>query len=351
MPAAALEIADLGAIVVALAAILIVLGIRLWAQICVAAFRNVPFVGGWVADHLESAFVDGLTSLLGWLTSSVGALTALAWTPIQWLWQLVSDVIDATGAAFSALWWVAFTAIPQVASQAAGYAWQQGQAAIGYAEARFATAIGYVDARITWAVAYVDGRVVGAIIYTQQLVGSAVGAVRTELYAAVQWVNGEIVTVATGAEHALLDAWQRIWGGIEQLRVDVSARFGQVEQWTASEVQRVESEAQTWAHDAEQYAADAAHAAELAGLAAAGVVAADLETWLRTCGRNLCGGLNTLSTLLQALEPLVEGGLLIALAIEAYNDAPAVAHEIDQVAGGFIQGAAQDVLGQVGIAA
>jgi hypothetical protein len=131
----------------------------------------------------------------------------------------------------------------------------------------------------------------------------------------------------------------------------VTGRFTQTETWVQQEVGALEHDIAGAYQGAVAYAHDAAALAEAAGIAAAGVVATELEDYLKNCGRNLCGGLNTLSTLLQELAPLVEGGILFALVAEAYRDAPGVAHEIESVVGPVVDGTVGLVRSAAGIAA
>jgi hypothetical protein len=327
LPAVA-GLAELAAMVLAF---ITLYAIELLLTVLTLILLTVPVVGPWIRDNLTSRAIDVIRGASGWTVSAMGQALGLIWTPVTWIWALLTKIWEVAWAGAQATERIVTGTIPRALNMAAGYAQQLYNAAISFADGLYHQAVAFAQALVAQAVAYAQQLYNSAVAFAQQLYNSAV-AFAQQLYAAAVGYAEQLYHQAVGYVQGAIsaaEAWvQQLYN---TLTAWVTGRFTQTETWVQQEVGALEHDISGAYQGAVAYAHDAAALAEAAGIAAAGTVALELERYLRECGRNLCSGLNPLSTLLQELAPLVEGGLLFALVAEAYRDPAGVANEVRAV--------------------
>jgi hypothetical protein len=328
VPVALPAVAGLGELAALLLAIIVLYAAYLLAQVLTALFQYVPLIGGWIQDNLLSHVVDAINASIGWTVSAMGHAVGLIWTPITWIGALFQRIGEAIWSGVQAADRIVTGTIPRALNMAAAYAQQLYNAAIGYADGIYHSAVSVAQALYSSAVSFAQQLYNSAVAFAQSLYNSAV-AFAQQLYAAAVGFADQLYHQAIGYVQGAIsaaEAWvQQLYNS---LTAWVTGRFTQTETWVQQEVGALEHDISGAYQGAVAYAHDAAALAEAAGIAAAGVVATELEDYLRNCGRNLCSGLNPLSTLLQELAPLVEGGMLFALVAEAARNPAGVADEV-----------------------
>jgi hypothetical protein len=309
-----------------LIAVMVLLCAVLIANILKAILNSVNFLG----------LLSPLISAADWL--STHALSAMSWlwdktNPVA-VWIALTNVLHSTeqgllgvvaGDLLNAVQRIVTVAIPN----AANWAWSQAQGSIlglsAFVRVLFNTAEADIAAARNWVTGYIQ-------------------AVQT-------WVLAQIAVAVNALRSDIAGVWQAAQALVATVRSDLAAlhqfvtttvlgRIGAVEQEIARDIPRIEAEIGQIATVA------------IPGLTLAITAVRDIVTEVEQCTAPLCEGgvaqgLSNLEKLLNQLEPLVEGGLLLAFAAEAARDAPGVAREIDSLIGGLVSDAASAIGGIV----
>jgi hypothetical protein len=341
----------LGDVAVFLVAIVVIYALTLLVMAITGVLRYVPVVGPWIQDNLVSHVGDGLSYAGSWAVARLGDGIGLIWTPITWVAALFGRIGEALFEGTQAVSRVVTQSIPAAEARAGQYAGQL-----------YHQAIGYVDATAGRLAQFSTDLYHGSIAFTQQEVGAAEAQAQQLYHQAIAYTQQEAGTLAqfsTDLYHGSIAFTQQQVGAAEQwvtqtvgtLQQDLLGRIGTTERWVQQEVGVLGQEI-TGAYDAAtRYAAQVAQLAVAPALAGVAAVDLALTKYLEECGTNLCRGLNPLSTALQGLEALVEGGLIFALVAAAAADPVGTAREVDAVIGGTVAAAAGVARSAVGMAA
>jgi hypothetical protein len=317
-----------------LVAICILFAGYLVAQIVLAVLNAVPFsfvlgpikdAVNWLGQHA----LDGM----GWLWAKTNPVAV--WTALVNIWHDTEQGFHTVlfGDINGALQWLYHSAIPAAANWAVGAA----QAAIAPFVAGVNAFIGGVLGFITWAHAQFAALWNAVTVSLPGLIRAEVAVVETDLGTAVRFLEGDIAAAEAQAVHAIA--------------VAISGVEGWVGTQIGTAVRQVEGDLGV--------VRDLVTASVIPAL---GVLTRELtqvvervvtqeECTAGICGPKVGNELGQLGQLLQGLEKLVEGGVIFALLAEAVRDAPGVGHEIEQVIGGTVNGAADALRSAVGLAA
>lgn len=347
--AAAEEIPPLAVVAVGLAAIAALLGPRALAALMAGLFRFVPVIGGWVADHLEENIVGGLDWAIGKLWGMVGGAVAFMWKPVAWLITLFGALGAGLGAAAGFGWRVVTQYIPEAENRAQAFASSVAADAEHYAQAAVQEAEDVLVAELR----AVETGLEAVIAAEAAVVRAELGAVETfvgaEVTAAERFTQDAVGALGT-AEAAALSALQaQAFARIDALGRALGADLDGLRDWVGGEVGALERSLDGLYQDALRKARDWAGAAEVAGVGAAAVVATDLETYLRECGRDLCSGLHGLSRVEQILGALFAGDVLLELIRELAHDREAVVRDLEEVGGALASDTARAFRALVGV--
>lgn len=334
-----------------IAAFLILWALALFLMALTGVLRNVPLVGGWLQDNLVAGVSDAVGNARDWCLAQAHHAVGFFWSTITWIGALFANIGKGMWEVVQATDRLAHGAIPRSVDTSKAYADQRYWDAVGHADTLYAEELAYAQSLEHQAEAHANDLYNAETVYTQNLYNASVAHadqlhVAEDGYAQQLYHQG---LAFTQQSVAATDAWvQQEIGAAE---ASAAAATAQVTGWVGQEVAALGHEI-TGAYDAATaYASQVATAAAAPALALAETTALSLTRYLDECGTNLCKGLNPLSTLLQELAPLVEGGLLFALVAEAYRDAPGIAQEIESVVGGLVGEAASVIQSAVGIAA
>jgi hypothetical protein len=331
VPIALPAVADLAALAVFVLAIIVLYALIAFTGLLRGLFSWVPVVGGFIGDHILSHVQDGLNAAAGWTVGAMGHAAGLIWTPITWVANLFSRIGEAIWSGVTAAERIVQTTIPAAAGRVVAYAQQLYNQAIGHADALAGAVSAFATSLYHSALAAVGTAENAVSAFAQSLYHQAVALAQQALSAATTAIGATFTQV----EHWVASQFTATTAWTEQRIAGVESEIGSVQGALQGEIGQVqgalEHEIAGAYSAATAYAQQAAAIAQAAGLAAAGTVALDLARWLEGCGKNLCSGLNGLSTLLQDLAPLVEGGILFALVAEAASDPAGVARDVEAV--------------------
>lgn len=349
--AAAPEVGDLAVITVALVAVMILFSARLLAVWITGLFREVPLIGGWIADHLLEHVVDGLNWAVGAVASAIPPLVGFLWRPIAWFIQLVGDTVGVAEGAAAAMIRFSFVTLPRLEFRAIGYAEDAYARATTYALGQVANAEHYALQLQGEAITFAVGQVVNAEHYALQLYGEATTYVDGRIAQVTNWVRGDVGAVYTyvDGQVAALEGWAT--GELGQLRSWAAGEFAAVEGAIARDIGVAEQGARQLIGAAEARAAAFATAAAAGVAAEVAVVERTLDDYLRRCGDPMCRNLGSLSDLFGLLEDAGTLGLIVAFVGAAALDPEGVAGEVVDVLGGAVHGAVSTVESLIGAAA
>jgi hypothetical protein len=330
MPAAALPL-DLGALGVVLLLLLAVVAAQSLARLLAAVFSVLPVIGQSISDHIIGPIEGALGAASGWLLARAGDLVGLIWTPVTWVAALFGKI----GAA---IWDGAVTAerivtvtIPAALNTVRAFSQQLYAQAVGYVDQRVGAVIGWAQQLVAQATAIAQQLYHAATGYALDLYHAAIGAVQATEHAVSAYAL-QLYHLAVGYAQSAVGA---VTAWVQHLHAQlagwVTARFTVSEAWVQQEVGALEHDVRGAYDAATHYAQQAAMAAEATALGAVAVEAVRLTRYLEECGNNLCTGLNPLSTALQQLETLLEGGLLFAFVAEAAAHPRQVADDVHAV--------------------
>ncbi|HVT14570.1 MAG TPA: hypothetical protein VHQ90_00115 [Thermoanaerobaculia bacterium] len=342
-------LAGIGEFAAFLVALIAIYAAYLLTQLLLALFQYVPLVGGWIRDNLLSHVADALSSATSWAVAGLGHGVGLIWTPITWMAAMLSRIGEALWSGLQAAERIVTTTIPNAMSRVADFATQLYHQAVSYADGVRSAVSAYAQSLYNAAVGFAQSLYAAAVGFAQSLYNAAV-ALTHQLYVAATTLAVALYHQAvafTTATAAGLSTW--VQGLFHSMTAWVEARFAQEQAWVQQEVGALETDVQNAYHAATGYAQAAAAAAEATALGAVAVEALRLTRYLEQCGTNLCKGLNPLSTLMQELGGLVEGGVIFALVAAAAADPVGTAHEVDQVIGGTVAEAGSVLRSAVGL--
>jgi hypothetical protein len=334
-----------------IAAFIILWAFALFLMALTGVLRHVPLVGGWLQDNLVAGVADAVGTARDWCLSQAGHAIGFFWTSITWIGSLFANIGQGMWSVVQATDRLAHGAIPRSIDTSKSYADQRYWDAVGHADTLYAQELAYAQGLEQQAEAHANDLYNRETVYVQDLYNASISHA-DQLQVIEQGYAQQLSAASiayTQAQVAATDAWaQQLVGAAE---ANAAAATAGVIDWTQREVGALGHEI-TGAYDAAiGYAETVAQAAAAPALALAETTAISLARYLDECGKNLCTGLNPLSTALQALAPLLEGGLLFVLVAEAYRDAPGVAHEIESVVGPVVDGAVGALRSAVGMAA
>ena len=334
-----------------LVCIIVVYALTFLVMALTGVLKYVPVVGPWIQSNLVSHVADALGAAAGWAVGGLGHAVGLIWTPITWLAALFARIGEALWEGGQAVGRVITHAIPAAGNAVQAFAQQLFHGAQAYTDRAEGQVADFATGLYHQAVNYTTTEVAQVELDAQQLYHQAIAYTAREA--------GAVADFATGLYHQALAFTQQEVGQLQgwvantvtTVQQDVLGRISATESWVQGEVTALEGSIQDAYRAATGYADTVATAAAAPAIAAAGAVTLELEQYLSTCGRNLCAGLNPLSTALQALETVVEGGLLLALLAEAVRDAPGLGRQIEAVIGGTVRDTAAAVGAAIGAAA
>lgn len=341
----------LGDVAIFLVVIVVIYALTFLVMAITGVLRYVPVVGPWIQDNLVSHVGDGLSYAGGWAVARLGDGIGLIWTPITWLASLFGRIGESLFEGANALDRTLHQAIPNAEARAGAYAGQLYHQAITYVNVTAGKLSQFAADLYHGSIAYTDQRVGALEQEAQQLYHQAIAYTQAEAGTLAQYSTDLYHTsiAFTQQQTAAVESW--VGSTVGTVQRDLEGRIAGVESWTQQEVGVLGREI-TGAYDAAtRYAAQVAQLAEAHALAGVAAVDLALAKYLSECGTNLCRGLNPLSTALQSLEALVEGGLLFALVAAAAADPVGTAREVDAVIGGTVTAAAGVARSAVGMAA
>jgi hypothetical protein len=344
-------LAPLVPIVIALVAVILLYAFyQLFHPILAGLANNVPTVGGLIARALDAAISWAYQTVLGWVRGAIRPIISFILAPVFWIEQHISEITNTLnavmlvqaygfnqllpraigGALNEAHGWVVgaenYTtqAVGQLRTWTAGeltslqryteqglaadaaYAASLFHAAEQYTQAGLAAQNSYVQSAISGLEAYTQHGLEAGLAYTRQLVGdaenytrslvgSAVGAIDTDLGNITRWAQGEFGSLATAiaASQAFSIAFAR---------------------------------------------------------AAAGTVEADLGRLKTECTDNLCSGLGDLASLFNALTGDLGLAGLFALAGEFARDPKGAAADVEGVFGPVARAASDSIRSLINVA-
>lgn len=346
-----LELPELAGLGVVLATMIVLYGLATLAMVITLLFKAVPYVGGWIGDHVTGQVASALASAAGWVGSGIGPLTNLMWTPIKWLATLLKDGGEALLRLEGGVVTLYTQTIPRLLGGQAAFTTQLYHQALSYADQDAAAVTSTAHSLFTQAEADIgvaEGAIAGfattlyhqALAYTDQTAGK-LAAFSTQLYdqsiAYVDQEAGKLANFATTLYHQAI-------GYVDQ-------QTGRITDWVGQQVGSLGAEVAGVAGVITATVLPAITAVETR-VGAIETAIADVEECVGPiCEAKAAPQLSTLANLLNELAPLVEGGLLFALLAEAVRDPRAVAGDIETVVGDTVRTAATGFRDLVGIAA
>lgn len=321
-------IAGLGEVAFFVVCIIVIYALTFLIMALTGVLRYVPVVGGWMQDNLVSHVGDALSSAAGWAVSGLGKGLGLIWTPITWIAALFGRIGELGWEAVNATDRIVHGAIPRAIDTSRAYADQRYWDAVGHADQLYAQETAYAQQLEHQAEAHADVLAQQETAYAQSLYAAGISYTQQETHAAEaftqQLANQGIAY--TQAETAAAEAFTQQLAN--QGEAYTQQAIASTQGWVQQQVGALEHEIAAGYTAATTYAHDVAAAAVLPVAALAGATSLSLTKYLEECGTNLCRGLNPLSTLLQELGAVVEGGLLFALVAQAVRDPGGTAHEV-----------------------
>jgi hypothetical protein len=351
MPIALPALGGLVEFALMLAAFIILWAFALFLMALTGVLRNVPLVGGWLQDNLVAGVSDAVGTARDWCLSQAGHAVGFFWTTITWTGSLFARIGQGMWAGVQATDRIVHGAIPRSIDTSKSYADQRYWDAVGHADTLYAQELAYAQGLEQQAEAHANDLYNRETVYVQDLYNASISHA-DQLQVIEQGYAQQLsqASVAyTQAQVAATDAWtQQLVGAAE---ANAQAATAGVIDWTQKEVGALGQEISGAYTAATTYAHDAAIAAAAPALALAETTALSLTRYLDECGKNLCTGLNPLSTALQALAPLLEGGLLFVLVAEAARNPAGVANEVNAVLSPIANEAASLFRDATGVAA
>lgn len=341
----------LGDVAVFLVVIIVLYALTFLVMALTGVLRYVPVVGPWIADNLVSHVGDALGTAGSWAVARLGDGIGLIWTPVTWLASLFGRIGEVLYEGMQAAERIVTITVPNAVN-----------AVQGYAQQLYHQGISYTDATAGRLAQFATDLYHGSIAYTQQAVGAAEAQAQELYHQSILYTQAEAGALAqfsTDLYHGSISYTQQQVGAVESwvsqtvgtVQQDLLGRITTTQNWVQREVGALEHDISTAYDAATAYAGEVATAAVAPALAGVAAVDLALTKYLDECGTNLCKGLNPLSTALQALEPFLEGGLILLLAAEAARDAPGAAHEVIGLLEGAVNGIAREVAGAAGVRA
>lgn len=356
--------AELGLVVLAMFAILILAGLYLISQMFSAAFKKIPVVGppigaafDWVTRWARGAMMATFHGLL-WACGKIAhAFMALIRNLYEWNLQIVRDIIDAAEH-------TRFTVIPREITAARQFAMNQANQVYYQARAYTNQEIARVDKSIADLKAWTSGRLlalqntlVTLVNDTRQILDARISKIQADLTAQIQTLTrkeqADFATAEADARQLATQAEQQAVKVTETWANDL-AHNAWAAQWAeiTAGVTAVLTQLQTDHPDLARQlkliiAVEPATLAEAEAAAAAAVP--PMLTALAECVIPDCQDLNQLRNTLHALGDIALFAAFLAWLIQMVTDPVGWARETYAVLGPVVDGELAVVKGILGL--
>jgi hypothetical protein len=374
MPIVAL--AGVGALVDALAALLILLALALMIWLVEKFGSYIPFVGAWLASN-AAAFLSWSVQQLnnayqGMIWALFDVVTAIQIVVIYPL----NKVLDFTNATTGAVYWLRNVALPRILTAAYNYTLSEAQAILAWTMSLYNQAIDFSNRVLGAAYTYAQGlfyQLYGQLVaglsqaynyaltlyyqgiaYEQAIAQQLQSLIYQEitqfglgLAALQQWTLGLLSTAVTSIEADLATLEQRLTAFLQAYVTAAEKDIITIVDGAA--VVNAIPDALIDIRDEIASIPRAIPSDLIGALAALGALAVPLLRYLKECGVPMCRDLHGLLDLLGGLQDAAMDAALLAMVAEAIHDPHAAAREFNDIVGPIVRDAESLIKSLIGV--